>query len=436
LRIKHLFTIDNFHTFKDLFFEKKLGRTILLDALSKGLPYLFLPLFLKLMPLSEYGLYTFIIYIVTTGAYIFQFGFETAKSKLYFIYDKKELGRMLFSMNTFVLILFILIVVVDYRFKIITTYILNIQFQINFNLEFSILTLILINGITTLLMRHLTLTNNVFTYQLWNGVKIFLLNTFVIVIAYFIFNATLSATQRILYEVIFSLLITLPFYAYFYLVHFEYKFDFKIMRRVFELSLPMMIGGIIAIAYNISDKYFIRKFIDYDALGMYNLTLFLIMPIGLLFTSFFDSYWVPKFFNDNKNQINIQDTNKVIQILSIIFLIMLPVFLFLIFFYLKITNNPIQLNAIIGLFIFLYLSKSIDIITQFYNNFFIVAEKTYQTVLINFILSVVLIIFNWILIQRFGIIGGAIVLLSCSVIKFIIFFIKAHKIANANLKLW
>ena len=104
--------------------------------------------------------------------------------------------------------------------------------------------------------------------------------------------------------------------------------------------------------------------------------------------------------------------------------------------YLKITNNPIQLDAIVGLFIFLYLSKSIDIITQFYNNFFIVAEKTYQTVLINFILSVVLIILNWILIQRFGIIGGAVVLLVCSLLKFIIFFIKAHKIANANLRLW
>ena len=408
----------------------------MLDALSKGLPYLFLPLFLKLMPLSEYGLYTFIIYIVTTGAYIFQLGFETAKSKLYFIYDKKELGRMLFSMNTFVLILFALVVVIDYRFKIITTYILNIQFHVNFNLELSILTLIMINGITTMLMRHLTLTNNVFTYQLWNGVKILLTNTFIILIAYFVLSTTLNATQRIFYEVIFSLLITVPFYIYFYTVHFEYKFDFKIMRRVFELSLPMTIGGIIAIAYNISDKYFIRKFIDYDALGMYNLTLFLIMPIGLLFTSFFDSYWVPKFFNDNKNQVNIEETNKVTQILSIVFLIMLPVFLSLIFFYLKITNNPIQLSAIIGLFIFLYLSKSLDVITQFYNNFFIVAEKTYQTTLINFILSIVLIILNWILIQKFGIIGGAIVLLLCSIIKFIIFYIKAHKIANANLKLW
>lgn len=436
MSIKHLFSIENLHSFESIFFQKKIGRTILLDALSKGLPYLFLPLFLKLMPLSEYGLYTFIIYIVTTGAYIFQFGFETAKSKLYFVYDKKELGRMLFSMNTFVLLLFILVVVIDYKFKIITTYILDIHSQANFNLELSILTLILINGVTTMLMRHLTLTNNVFTYQLWNGVKIFLLNTIVIVIAYFVLNTTLNATQRIFYEVVFSLLITVPFYAYFYLNHFEYRLDFKIMRRVFELSLPMMIGGIIAIAYNISDKYFIRKFIDYDALGMYNLTLFLIMPIGLLFTSFFDSYWVPKFFNDNKNQISIEETNKVTQILSIVFLIMLPIFLFFIFFYLKITNNPIQLNAIIGLFIFLYLSKSVDIITQFYNNFFIIAEKTYQTTLLNFILSVVLIVLNWILIQRFGIIGGAVVLLLCSIIKFIVFFIKAHRIADSDLKLW
>lgn len=436
MSIKHLLLTKNFQVFKQLFFKKKLGRTILFDALSKGLPYFFLPVFLKLMTISEYGLYTFIIYLVTTGAYIFQFGFETAKSKLYFVYDKKELGRMIFSMNIFVLLVFILVVVIDYNLNIITVYILNIDNQNFFNLEFSILILMLINAITTMLMRHLTLTNNVLTFQVWNGVKIFLLNTFVIIIAYFFLNTSLNTAQRISYELVFSLLITAPFYAYFYFNHFDYKFDFKIMRRVFELSLPMTIGGIIAIAYNLSDKYFIRKFIDYDALGIYNLTLFLIMPIGLLFTSFFDSYWVPKFFYDNKNQISIGETNKVAGILSIVLLTMLPVFLFFILFYLKVTNNPIQLNAIIGLFIFLYLSKAVDIITQFYNNFFIIAEKTYQIILINFILSIALVVLNWILIQRFGIIGGAIVLLLCSIIKFIVFFIKAHKFADSDLKLW
>lgn len=429
MQTRNIFSKDNVKLLKILLYEKKLGRTILLDVLSKGLPYLFLPLFLKLMPLTEYGLYTFILYIVTTGAYIFQFGFETAKSKLYFIYDASERGRMLFSMNFFLGLLFLAIVIIDLKFKIISTYVLNMHFEKEFSFEFSILALILINAITTLLMRHLTLSSQVLTYQIWNTFKIFLINFLVILTAYFILSSTMNAVQRICYEAFFSFIITLPLYIYFYSIHFEYKLDFKIMSRVFQLGTPMMIGGIIAIAYNISDKYFIQKFIDYSAMATYNLTLFLIMPIGLLFTSFFDSYWVPKFFNENKEQIKIDKTNKVTLLLSFIFILMLPVFLFLIYFYLKFTNNPVQLHSIFWLFIIIYLSKSLDIFTQFYNNFFILAEKTYQATLLNFIISLLVIMFNWVLIQRVGIIGAAIVLMLSSLAKFVLFFVNAHKIA-------
>lgn len=429
MQIKKLFSKNNIKSFKVLFYEKKLGRTIFLDAISKGLPYLFLPLFLKLMPLSEYGLYTFIIYIITTGAYVFQFGFETAKSKLYYIYDASERGRMLFSMNFFLAVLFVVIVVIDLKLKIISTYLLNIPSQGGFKFEFSILSLILINAVVTLLMKHLTLTNKVLTYQIWNTIKIFFVNAFVILTAYFLFNSTINAAQRIFYEAIFSLIVIIPLYIYFYSNHFEFKLDFKIMSRVFELGTPMMIGGIIAIAYNISDKYFIQKFIDYSALATYNLTLFLIMPIGLLFTSFFDSYWVPKFFNDNKEQIRIDETNKVTFTLFIVLLLMLPVFLFFIYFYLKLTHNPIQLHSIVWIFIIIYVSRSFDIFTQFYNNFFIVTEKTYKATLLNFIISVFIVVFNLILIPKIGIIGAAIVLMLSSLVKFMLFFVNAHKIA-------
>lgn len=430
MSVKSIFSTDNIQILKKLFYEKKLGRTIFLDAISKGLPYLFLPLFLKLMPLSEYGLYTFIIYVITTGSYIFQFGFETAKTRLYFIYSNVERGQMIFGMNAFIFILFIIIVLIDFKFSIICTYLLNIDPQIGFKLEFSILSLIFINAVIMLLMRHLTLNNHILTYQLWNTIRILSINIFIIIITYFMFSSTVTAAQRIYYELVVSLVVIVPFYVYFYHNSFVYKFNYAIMRRVFELGLPMMIGGIIAVAYNISDKYFIRKFIDYDALAVYNLTLFLIMPIGLLFTSFFDSYWVPRFFSKNNIQINIEETNRVTLVLCVILILTLPVFLLFIFYYLKFTHNPIQFNSIIWIFIILYFSRSFDILTQFYNNFFIIAEKTYQSTLLNLTISLLIVLFNWILIQRIGIMGAAVVLIFTSFIKFILFFINAKRISS------
>ncbi len=435
MSIKRVFSLKNLASLKHILFEEKLGRTIFLDALSKGLPYLFLPLFLKIMPFSEYGLYTFIIYIVMTGAYVFQFGFETAKSKLYFSFDKKELGRMLFNMNIFMFVMFIIVVIIDYKFRIITTYVLNMPLQANYNLEFSILMLILLGAMTIMFMRHLTLSNKVFIFQRWNAIRILILNTFPLLIAYFALNSILKAEQRIFYETVLSLFIIIPFYYYYYVTYFEYKIDLKIIRRVFKICFPIFLGSIISISYNLADKYFINKFIDSNALGIYNLTMFLIMPIGLLFTSFFDSYWVPLFFNDNKSEIKVEKTNKVVFLLAIVLLIALPVFFILIFLYLSITNSNVPLKSIIVLFLFLYVSKSLDILAQFYNNFFILIEKTYQTVVINFILTILNFILNWILIQRIGIIGGGIALLFCSGVKFFLFFIKSHRIAGTKLQL-
>jgi O-antigen/teichoic acid export membrane protein len=74
-------------------------------------------------------------------------------------------------------------------------------------------------------------------------------------------------------------------------------------------------------------------------------------------------------------------------------------------------------------------SRSFDIFTQFYNNFFIVTEKTYKATLLNFIISVFIVVFNLILIPKIGIIGAAIVLMLSSLVKFMLFFVNAHKIA-------
>lgn len=415
-----------------LLVKQKLGRTILLDVMSKGLPYLFLPIFLKMMPLKEYGIYTFIIYIVTTGAYIFQFGFETAKSKLYFVYDEIEKGRMLFSMNLFLLLLFIVVAIIDLRFTVISTYLLNLNTPNNVALEFSILAYIFLNALVIVLTRHLTLTQKVLTFQIWNAFRLLLTNLAVVIAAFYLLSSTLSAYQRTVYEVVAGLLLLSPLYLLFYQKQFVYKFDLKIMRRVFELATPMMLGAVIAIAYNISDKYFIQKYIDYEALAVYNLTLFLVMPIGLLFTSFFDSYWVPKFFAENRHTLQIDKTNRATSIFALILAAALPVFLFFIAIYLKIINSTIQINTIALLFSILYISRSLDIISHFYNNFFIVTEKTYQLMTINIGFSLLAFTLNFLCIKTFGLIGAACILLLVSSLRLFIFFRKANALVAVH----
>jgi O-antigen/teichoic acid export membrane protein len=80
------------------------------------------------------------------------------------------------------------------------------------------------------------------------------------------------------------------------------------------------------------------------------------------------------------------------------------------------------------LFILLYLARALEILSQFYINFFIVAEKTYQLTAINLLLNLLLLGFNFIIIQRLGIIGAAIAILMVAMIRLSILYIRAKRL--------
>ncbi|MBK8391110.1 MAG: oligosaccharide flippase family protein [Saprospiraceae bacterium] len=89
--------------------DSKFFKVLILDVLSKGSDFLFLPIYLKLLTQEEFGIYTFILYIITTASGIIKLGMDTAASKMYYETERFDRSKMLFSVNSIWFALFILI---------------------------------------------------------------------------------------------------------------------------------------------------------------------------------------------------------------------------------------------------------------------------------------------------------------------------------------
>lgn len=419
------------HSVQNVLIHKKIGWTIFLDIISKGLPYLFLPFFIEMMTISEFGIFTHIVFISISGASLMQFGFETAKSKLYFSLKEEELGRLKFSMNVVVFSGFIILLLFSTSSLFLTKYILKLG-NGNLELEFFIIVFCLINAVILLLIRHYSLTKKFYKFQIWNLFRLLFTNLILLIIFYFIFRSNLNAETRLIYEVILNLLFLIPLY-YFYQKEFIYKFDVALMKKVFKISFPILIGAIIGIVYNLSDKYFVNSLINTVELAKYNYALLMIIPLGLTFTPFFDAYWVPKFFSENKDSVDVNGTKRISIIFSVMLLGFMPIFIGCVFLYTQLTQNKIDFYDIAPVLVIVYLSKTFDMITQFYNNFFILAENTKISVSVNIFLGFLFLGLSYILINYYGIIGAAIALLITSFLKFILYYSLGLKIANSKL---
>ena len=111
----------------------------------------------------------------------------------------------------------------------------------------------------------------------------------------------------------------------------------------------------------------------------------------------------------------------------------MPIFIGCVFLYTQLTQNKIDFYDIAPVLVIVYLSKTFDMITQFYNNFFILAENTKISVSVNIFLGFLFLGLSYILINYYGIIGAAIALLITSFLKFILYYSLGLKIANSKL---
>lgn len=414
--------VNHLWDYFDKFRHSKLSKVFFWDVLSKGSDFVFLPLYLKILTQAEYGFYTYTIYIITTLSGILNLGLDTSLSKMYYETENDGRKTMLFSINIIwflffaVVFLFCLITSID---NILLTEVLNVSLGDYRQIRFFIFGFVLFKMIQNTLNIFFVIDDNSITYQKYNLFRTLIGNSIVLIILAY-FTTGNKAYFRLYLEPIFFFLSFIPLIIIF-IKRMKFKINWKFVKDSLTLGMPIMGSVIVGVVYNISDKYFLQKSNGYDTLAVYNLTLFLTLPISLVFMSF-STIWMPIFFKEHSSIIRFRDTNKYFVRLTLFYLILLILIESILIIGVKLDFLKSEYTPIIYIYPIVFVAKVMENLFQLYNNFIIAWNKTLFNLLISVLFSVITLVLNFLIIPEWGLYGAITTLFLLSATRLIIFY--------------
>ena len=412
------FLRQQFYTYKN----SKYFKVFALDVLSKGADFLFLPIYLRLLSQEEFGLYTYIIYIVTTASGIIKLGLDTAASKMYYEGEKYDRSKMLFSVNSMWIGLFSLIVGVSIISDIDNTLfikLLNIPTESYFQIRYFVFAYILFNLVQTTLNVFYVIDDNAIQYQKYNFFRTFFGNGIVLILLYFVIKDN-RVFFRLSIEPILFIVSFLPL-LYHFIKKIKFQFEWDAAKHGLQIGLPMVGTLLVGVVYNLSDKYFLQKSSGYDTLAIYNLSIFLTLPISLVFSSF-QTVWFPKFLQIPSVE-RFGKSNQAVKKLGFLYSILFMLMYVCIFVLISAGIIPKEYGLLMYTFPLIYLSKVLDNLVQIYNNFVVAWGKTMFNLIISIIFSIFTLGLNYYFIPSYGIAAAIIILTLLSLMRISTFYL-------------
>jgi O-antigen/teichoic acid export membrane protein len=386
------------------------------------------------MTQKQFGTYTYIFYIITTASNVFNLGFGTSTSKLFNDYEENR-GSYLFSINLFIFSFLGLVLGLSYLtrfdFFIMNFLIDDKDFQYeNFRLSFLFyITYLVVYGQLSV---YFQFTNQINKFQWFNLFRILIMNLIAVYyVKYALFDKT--ASTRLNVEVILSWIIFLPL-CYNYIKQFKIKFDWSPIKRSLIIGLPVIASSLASIFYTVSDKYFLQKNESIEVLAVYNLSLFLTTPLGFILTTF-NLVWLPAFFREKSIEVNFKRTKLICTILGILFIIGSFFIGIIVYILVKFKGIPISYSNSLILFPFIVISITIEAFCQLLNNFIILLESTWFTLLITLLIGGMMYFLSRWIVPEYGIEGTVFILILLSLFRFsslLIYIIKRLKEARIS----
>ena len=94
----------SFERYKHNVLVKNYAKVFSVDILVKLSSFILLPVYLKLMTQEAFGLYTYLLAIISSFSLVMNFGLYVAQSKLYQdFHDEGERGSLLYTINVMLL---------------------------------------------------------------------------------------------------------------------------------------------------------------------------------------------------------------------------------------------------------------------------------------------------------------------------------------------
>lgn len=411
-----------FQQYKDNVILNRFAKVFSVDVLVKASGFILLPVYLKLMTQQEYGLYSYLISIISTFSVFLNFGLYIAQSKLYQDLEHKEKGRLLFTIHITLSLALLPLLLIIYGFKL-DYVLLNFLFKnpINYSLyRFPILIAVVTSVYSFMLSNYFLTSERIRYIQRFNFLRLLLVNGLVLLILFFFKGDAVGI--RLKYSYMVELSITAVFF-YFYIKAMSPSFDRQLAFKSLKLGLPIMASALCDIVINFGDKFFLEKYVGFKELSIYYLAFSGASVIPFFFSTL-QNVWLPIFLKEKNLSENLRKTKKMIKQVSILLLLLcigILVFVKLVLWINLIDNQ--KYSAVLRLLPIMLLSQAISALTHLLINYVVYFEQTYFTSLISVCFGCISLVCNLLFIRTYGMYGAAFSLLGINVLQFGVYYL-------------
>lgn len=392
--------------YKNNILVKNYAKVFSVDILVKLSNFILLPVYLKLMTQDAYGLYTYLIAIISVFSLVMNFGLYIAQSKLYQdSQEEEERGRLLFTINVMLLSFLSVCLMVTF-FTELDYHLVAILFKNKIDYgsyRNSIFLAIAVSVYSFMLFNYFLTSQSIKHVQLYNLLRLIFVNGIVISLLYFYKADSVMIRLKFTYLLEFSFLLV---FAPLYIKAMKKKFDKRLAKKSLKLALPVMLSAVLGLVLNFSDKFFLEKYGNFKDLAVYNLGFALAGIIPMMFMTF-QNIWLPHFFKEKNLQVNKEKTFGVIIKITVFFFLLS--LLIIIAFKLLLVFQIIDMkyDKVLYLLPILLLTQIFSAITPLYSNYIVFFEKTFIALFIGVPLAVASIFLNLWLIPKYGLYGAA-----------------------------
>ena len=398
--------LKSFERYKHNVLVKNYAKVFSVDILVKLSSFILLPVYLKLMTQEAFGLYTYLLAIISSFSLVMNFGLYVAQSKLYQdFHEEEERGSLLYTINVMLLSFLSISLVVTY-FTGFDYHVVALLFKNKIDYSSyrnSVFLAITVSVYSFMLFNYFLTSQSIKHVQLYNFLRLIFVNGIVISLLY------LYKADSVMVRLKFTYLVELSFLFVFgplYIKAMRTKFNKQLARKSLTLALPVMLSAVLGLVLNFSDRFFLEKYGTFKDLAVYNVGYVLAGIIPMMFMTF-QNIWLPHFFKEKNLQANKEKTFGVILKIAVFFSLLS--ILIIITFKLLLVFQIIDMRygKVLYLLPILLVTQIASAITPLYSNYTILFEKTYISLLIGVPLSVVSIVVNLWLIPRYGLYGAA-----------------------------
>lgn len=390
------------------------------NIIPKAANFILLPVYTLYLTTTDYGLIESVNALSPILIILFSFSFGASIFRLYYDYDDKEtfFGTIFFStlfISTFFLICTILLS--DYIQQIYS----SIPFYPYF---FYVIVACYISNLFDLPQKYLMIKDKPISYISLSLLRFALNAGFIL---WFIIYKSEGASGYLKAGVI-SAVIVLPFYLLITSKIIVFKFSFKIFKDVLLFSLPLIPTLLSSWVLDLSDRIFLENYFTLSEVGVYSLAYKIAGLVLLIVTSFGMAYR-PLFFK-LANMPDKKQGKKIIYNYNYLFLLIFIILGFSVSLISKeimsllFSKEYLSAYLYIPLIIVSYLfSFSGGLVARFYEQ----SKAMKMNMYIFLGIAALNILFNFLLIPKYGAYGAAISTIISLVIGFVIGYIYAKK---------